>query len=75
MEYLLLSNGGVIPVDEQDNYTDVESCMREYPGSEHYWRGQSGIWRRSFINVYDVRKTEILRSGPPEVIKLAAMLE
>lgn len=75
MEYLLLATGGVLPVDKQDDYTGVEKCMREYPGSEHYWCSQEGVWRRSFINAYVVRKTEILWDGPPEVIKLAAMLE
>lgn len=75
MEYLLLEDGTVRVVPEIDTYDVVESLLNAEPGSSHYWLSKEGVWRVSNISPLGDRETERLEGGPPDMVKLAAMLE
>lgn len=75
MEYLLLSDGSVKVVPNTNIYPEVIDMLHAHPGSVHYWENGEGLWRKTYITALGARKTEILEVSPPDMVKLAAMLE
>lgn len=75
MEYLLLEDGTVRVVPEIDTYDVVESLLNAEPGSSHYWLSKEGVWRVSYLTSVGARRTDRLDVDPPDMVKLATMLE
>lgn len=76
MEYLLLRDGTVMPVEKVNTYEEVEAMLAEHPGAHHYWcSSKSDVWRLSFISPSGTRVTEMVEGNPPEIVTLAHMLE
>lgn len=75
MEYLLLQDGSVRVVPEIDTYDVVEALLKAEPGIKHYWLSREGVWRVSYLSSMGARRTDRLDVDPPDMVKLAAMLE
>ena len=75
MEYLLLVDGSVKVVPEADTYEAVMVMLKDEPNSKHYWHSKEGVWRVSNISPLGDRETYRLDTDPPDMVKLAVMLE
>lgn len=72
MEYMLLGDGSVKPFKTIQYIPEVRREMAAYGGVAYYWRDNEE-WLVVYVNEKDSAGRVIVE--PPDVIKLAAMLE
>lgn len=74
MEYLLLLDETVQPVNDNLGHEEVVSLLRNNPSASYYWRTEEFGWSCFKLDGYEPFITHQLIEVP-NVIKLAAMLE